>query len=326
MDLDGDALVRIYRTMATIRACDDKAQKLILSGRLQLFFHSPRGQEAVAAGTASVLRPDDYLVATYRSLHDSIAKGLSLRQIWAEWLGRLDGCCQGRGGPMHLADPDIGLMATSGIVGGGLPIGVGLAFGSQVQQDGRVTVCNFGDGASNIGGFHEALNLAGVWRLPIVFVCQNNGYAEHMRYEKATSVERIALRAQGYGMPGVTVDGNDPVVVAGAVGDAAARARAGEGPSLVEAMTYRLSGHFVGDDQKYLPRDEVKAAKAADPVPVFRARLIRDGVASEADLAAIDTETAQAVDDAHQFAEASPSPDPGDILTYVFADASGVSA
>jgi pyruvate dehydrogenase E1 component alpha subunit len=310
--------------MTTIKQCDDKMRNLLMSGQLMLIWYSPRGQEVVAAATGLCLQPDDYMVTTYRGLHDQIAKGMSLRELWAEWLGKATGACKGKGGPMHVTDPSSGLMVTTGIVGGGLPIATGLGLSSQIKGDGRVTVCSFGDGATNIGGFHEALNLASLWKLPVVFLCQNNGYAEHTTFAKGTSSETIAARAAAYGMRGVTVDGNDPLAMLAAAREAVDRARAGEGPTLLEARTYRFMGHFFGDAGAYMDKEEYAAAVAADPVPAFRAWLVDQGMASEEDLATLEKRIDEALEEAYAAAVASPDPDLSELQLDVYAP--GVNA
>ena len=310
-------LLRMFEVMTTIKQCDERLRKLLMSGQVAVFYHSPRGQEVVAAGMAAHLDDSDYLVATYRGMHDVYAKGMPLRAIWAEWLGKSTGVCSGKGGPMHLMDPDKGVMVTSGIVGSGIPIATGLAFAAQHKGESRVTVCSFGDGATNIGAFHEGLNLAAVWKLPIVFLCQNNGYAESTAYAKGTSAGRVVDRAGAYGMTGIRVDGDDPVAMFEAAGEAVAHARE-RGPVLLEATTHRLMGHYYGDPMSYVPADERAAAAAADPVPRFRAWLMANGHASEEDLLAIEKRADAEVEDAYQFAKDSPDPEPADLLADVY--------
>lgn len=318
-DRDPVPWMGLYEVMATIRAADDKLVSIVMSGQAMLMLYSPRGHEAIAAGVSAELETDDYVVTTYRGLHDQIAKGVPLKALFSEILGRATGTCKGKGGSMHITHPASGLMVTTGIVGGGLPIANGLALASQLRGERRVVVCNFGDGASNIGAFHEALNLASVWSLPVVFVCQNNRYAEHTPYSAGTSVPRVADRAAAYGMPGATVDGRDPVAVGAAAASAIARARAGEGPTLLETTTYRLGGHFVGADFSYMPDEEMQAAQAADPLATFRARLLAEAGLWEEDVAAAEKRAGDAVDEAMDFALASPFADPEEIQTDVFA-------
>jgi pyruvate dehydrogenase E1 component alpha subunit len=220
---------------------------------------------------------------------------------------------------MHITHAATGLMVTTGVVGGGIPIANGLALASKLKGDGRVTVVNFGDGATNIGAFHEALNLAQLWKLPVVFVCQNNRYGEHTAIADHMVNTRVADRAAGYGMVGVTVDGNDPLAMYGAAAEAINRAREGDGPTLIEAMTYRFFGHFVGDASDYMPTDEYQMALTADPVPAFRARLIADGHVSEDELAALEKRIEGELDEAAEFAKSSPFPDLAEIGRDVYA-------
>lgn len=318
-DPDATTLVAIYRRMALIKANDERSRKVIMTGRLVMPYYSPRGQEVIPSAVSANLQDSDYICTIYRGTHDMLAKGVPLKDLWAELAGRVTGTCKGKGGPMHITHPKSGVMVTTGIVGSSMPIANGLAWSSQLKGDGRVTVAYFGDGASNIGAFHEALNLASVWKLPVVFVCQNNEWGEHTAYEKATSAPRVADRAASYLMPGIRVDGNNVLETYAAARDAVERARSGAGPTLVEAMTYRFHGHIFGDTDAYMDPERKAAAIAADPVPRFRAWLIEKGHAAEADLAAmeaaIDTEIDQAID----YALASDFPDVGELSRDVFA-------
>lgn len=314
-------LVRMYEIMTTIKQCDEKVRSLLMSGQAQFFFHSPRGQEVVAAAMGVALRPDDQWVTMYRGMHDLVAKGVSLRSIWAEWLGKDGGACRGRGGPMHITDPEAGVPVNTGIVGSGLPIAAGLALAAQVRGETRVTVCSFGDGASNIGAFHEALNMASLWRLPAVFLCQNNRYAESMAYAKGTAVDHVVDRAVAYKMRGIRVDGNDPRAMLDAARAAVDHARSGQGPVLLEADTYRLMGHYFGDGMSYMPKEELAAQTAADPVVRYRDFLIAEGHLTEAEISAIEAKAAGEIDEAHAFAVASPDPDPSELLSNVYEEA-----
>jgi pyruvate dehydrogenase E1 component alpha subunit len=318
---DRDTLLRMFEIQNRIKMSDERFRSMLTSGQIQLIYYSPRGQECVSAGYSVHLRPDDYVVATYRGLHDHIAKGVPLRQLWAEFLGRATGTCKGKGGPMHITHPETGVMVTTGIVGSGIPIANGLALASQLSGTDQVTVVNFGDGATNIGAFHEGLNMAAVWKLPVIFVCQNNLYGEHTPLRMSTSVEYIAERGKAYTMPSVTVDGNDPVAMWHAAGEALARARAGEGPTLIEARTYRFWGHLMGDAMEYMPKEEREAAMAADPVPAFKAWLVANGHATDAELAEIEERLGAELDDAVQFAVDSPQPDASELYTDVYAEA-----
>ncbi|NNH68549.1 thiamine pyrophosphate-dependent dehydrogenase E1 component subunit alpha [Nocardia uniformis] len=320
-DIGVEALLSIYTKATRIKLCDEKFRALVLAGQVSAQYYSPRGQEIISSAIGTLLRTDDYVVTTYRGLHDQLAKGVPLRELWAEFMGKATGTCKGKGGPMHITHPASGLMVTTGIVGGGLPIGAGLALATQMQGTDQVTVVNFGDGATNIGAFHEACNLAGLWKLPVVFCCHNNLYAEHTAYADGTNVARIADRAASYGFPGVRVDGNDPVAMYGAAREAIARARAGEGPTLLEAMTFRFYGHQMSDQNEYMQPGELAAARAADPVPRMRDWLIAEGIATAAELDAVEAEQKAAIADAVEFADASPLPDLSEALTDVYEEA-----
>lgn len=318
LNADSEALLDIYRRAALLKANDERARKVILSGQIAMVYYSYRGQEIIPSVMGHVLRDDDTLCTIYRGIHDMLGKGFPLRELWAELAGRTTGSCKGKGGPMHLTYPPKGIMVTTGIVGSSAPIANGLAWGAQLDKSDRVSVCTFGDGASNIGAVHEAMNLASVWKLPTIFVCQNNLFAEHTTFEKMTGGGNIAKRAEGYGMPGVRVDGNDPEAMYSAFAEAVARARAGEGPTLLECMTFRFFGHNFGDDDSYIPSAQKAAAIEADPVPRLRARLIADRIATEAELAAMEADIEAQIDDALEFALASPWPDPDSLRFDVF--------
>ena len=298
--LDRDLLLRIYEIVARIRAFDDKAKALI--GNAQAFFvHYPvRGHEIISAAVAAAIEPSDYMTATYRGVADEIAKGVPLREMWAEMLGKQTGTSKGRGGPMHISDPAHGLMLCTGIVGGGMPVAVGLGLSSQLKGDGRVTITNFGDGATNIGAFHESLNLASVWSLPVVFVCQNNQYGEHTRYSDTSKNAAVVDRAAAYAMKGIRVDGMDPVATYRAAREAVDHARRGDGPVLLECVTFRTLGHVLSDKNEYMDQDQLADQIANDPVPRFRAWLVDDGVAAEGDLAEIDAAVSSEVDEAYE--------------------------
>jgi TPP-dependent pyruvate/acetoin dehydrogenase alpha subunit len=322
---DREALVGMYATMSRIVACDEALRSGLSSGQLAFSYYSPRGQEAVAAGWAAAIGPRDMLVTTYRGMHDQIAKGVPLHPLLAEMLGRATGTNRGKGGPMHITWPDVGLMLTTGVVGSGLPIAAGLAWASQLAGDERVTVVCFGDGATNIGAFHEAMNLASVWRLPVIFLCQNNRYGEHTPISRHQRNESVAMRAAAYAMPGETVDGNDPVAVRDVVSTAVARARAGEGPTLVEAVTYRLFGHVFGDPMKYVERAEIDEAWAAEPTGRFRRSLEQSGVLDPDTASEIDARCADEVAAALSRALSDPEPGPEVLLEDVTSDQGSAS-
>ena len=321
---DGATQLEIYKLVALLKANDERSRKVIMTGRLVMPYYSYRGQEVIPAAMATALTDDDYWVTIYRGIHDMLAKGMPLNDLWAEVAGRVDGTCKGKGGPMHLTYPKKGIMVTTGIVGSSMPIANGIAWGSQLSGNRRVAVATFGDGATNIGAFHESLNLAAVWKLPVIFLCQNNLYGEHTTYEKATSAKRIADRAIAYDIPGVRVNGNDPIEMFAAAREAVERARAGEGPTLIEAMTFRFNGHVFGDADAYMDKAQKKAAMEADPVPIFRARLIAEGIATEEQLATIEADIEKRIDDAVEFALASPFPELDELTKDVYAE--GVAA
>ncbi len=315
---DSATLLAIYKRAALLKANDERARKVILSGTIAMVYYSYRGQEIIPSVMGQVLRDDDTICTIYRGIHDMLGKGFPLRPLWAELAGRTTGSCKGKGGPMHLTYPPKGIMVTTGIVGSSAPIANGLAWAAQLDKSDRVSVCTFGDGASNIGAVHEAMNMASIWKLPTIFVCQNNLFAEHTTFEKMTGGQNIAGRAAGYGMPGVRVNGNDPEAMYTAFAEAVARARAGEGPTLLECMTFRFFDHNFGDDDSYIPKEQKAAAMEADPVPALRARLIAGRIASEDELAAIEADIEAQIDDAVQFALESPWPDPDDLRFDVF--------
>jgi TPP-dependent pyruvate/acetoin dehydrogenase alpha subunit len=317
--VDKSILVDIYRRMALIQRSDERFRAVIKSGKIVAPYYSPRGQEAIPAAVSVNLTDDDYICTIYRGIHDMLAKGVPSRLLWAEIAGKATGTCKGKGGPMHITHPESGVMVTTGIVGSSMPIANGLALAAQIRGEKRVAVAYFGDGASNIGAFHEALNMAAVWKLPVLFVCQNNGYGEHTRYELATSAKQISDRAIGYQMPGVTVDGNDPLAVYAVAREAVARARAGEGPTLIEARTFRFFGHVFGDADAYMAQGEKEAAMARDPVPRFRSWLIEGGV-PEGDLATLEAAIEHEIDEAVAFALDSPVPDLAELQRDVLAE------
>lgn len=312
--------VGIYRTMFRIAECDKRIQQGLAAGELQFQYYPAGGQEAIPATIASLLHPDDLVVTTYRVIHDIVAKGTPMREILAEMYGKATGTCKGKGGPMHLTAPDSGLMVTTGIVGAGAPIAVGLALAESMQKTGRITVCNFGDGAANIGAVHEALNIAALWSLPVIFVCQNNLYAEYTSFEQSTASTSIADRAAGYGMPGKRCDGTDPVAIYEAADRAISRARAGDGPSLLECVAPRLQGHAFGSDTAHMDQESLKEAIRKAPLVSVRARLVEEGLATEAELTQIEKEAKAEVDDAQRFAVDSQPPSMSELYTDVFAN------
>src|SRR5215470_15640678 len=272
--LDKSQLLHMYEQMKTIREFEERASKEFASGKMPGFVHLYAGEEAVAVGVCAHLTDDDYITSHHRGHGHCIAKGVSLREMVAELLGREAGACRGKGGSMHIADVNKGMLGANGIVGGGFPLAVGAGLTAKYNGKGQVAVCFFGDGAGNQGTFHEGLNLAGIWKLPVVFVAENNGYAESTPVSYHMSCRDIADRAAGYNMPGVTVDGLDVFAVYEAASEAVARARRGEGPSLIECKTYRYHGHFEGDTQMYRTKTEMEAFRARDPLLTLRRSLL----------------------------------------------------
>ena len=315
-----DHLYEVYRKALYVNTVDERIRELLSTGKMRAVFYPVRGQEVLAGAMGCHIEKDDYLVTTYRGIHDQLVKGIPLRLLFAEYYAKATGACKGKGGPLHITHPESGVMVTTGIVGSGMPIANGLALSSQLRGDGRITICTFGDGASNIGAFHEAMNMAALWKLPVVFVCQNNLYGENTRYDKSTTANNVADRAASYcnGLVGVTVDGNDAQQMWQGMRDAVARARAGEGPTLLEAMTFRFKGHYFGDPSAYIPEEEMNAALAADPMPVLREQVLNSGVASEADLDALVAGYNEEIDDALAFAHDSPPPDPDEINRDIY--------
>lgn len=317
--MSGDVRRRMFEIMALAKAADERLRKAITAGEALITYWPSRGQEAIAGALGVALRREDWLVTTYRGLHDQIAKGVPLVEIYAEALGRVGGASGGKGGTMHIADPDAGLMATTGIVGAGVPVGTGLGLAAKMRGDGRVAAVSFGDGAMNQGAFHEAVNLASVWTLPVVFVCQNNLYAECTPVGRSTLVTRLADRAAAYGIPGVHVDGNDPDATLEALTDAVERARDGGGPTLVECETYRFFGHYFGDTMKYMPPDELEDRRGRDPVVAYRDRLAAEGALTAGELDALEADAVRQADEALAEALASPPADPATIDLHVYA-------
>ena len=289
---------RIYALMVLMKAADDRLSKGIGTGEFMCVYWPSRGQEAIAAAMGVSLRPDDQLVTTYRGLHDLIGKGVPLEEIYGEMMGRTVGASRGKGGTMHIANPGKGVMLSTGIVGAGPPVAVGLAMAEKRKGLDRVTVVSFGDGATNTGCFHEAANMAALWDLPLVLLCQNNLYAEMTPTSDTMKLEHVAERDAGYGMPDVRVDGNDPLAVKSALDQALQRARTGGGPTFIECVTFRFRGHYFGDRMPYIPKAQLEAAMAADPVPKFRDHLIATGTCTSDELDRIDDEALATVETA----------------------------
>jgi 2-oxoisovalerate dehydrogenase E1 component len=306
--------------MSKVSRCDARVRKGLASGEAGFSYWPVEGQEAMSAGAMVALAPTDQIVTTYRGLGDVVAKGVGLPAYFAELLGKSTGLSKGKAGAMGVSEPSVGIMWSTGIVGAGPPIANGLALAAALRDEPGVVLVSFGDGATSIGFVHEAMNLAAVWQLPIVFFCQNNAWAECTPVAGYTRTEHFADRAAGYGMPGVTVDGTDPIAVWRAVTDAAARAREGGGPTFVEAVAYRLQGHYFGDGMEYVDADELAHARSADPFGAFRSHVIESGVATSDDLNQIDAALDDEIEEAWTFAKESPETDASELRIDVFAD------
>jgi len=317
---DLETALRIYRIMVECRDFETRAQELYFEGLVRGTTHLGVGQEAVAAGVAAVMRPDDWTFCTYRGHNHTLARGTPMGPILAELFGRGSGLLGGKGGSMHLTSVEHGVMGSYAIVGAHLPIALGAAWSAQYRKTEQVAACFFGDGTTNIGAFHEALNMAAVWKAPVVFVCENNQYMEYTPIGSVTAVARPAAdRASAYGLEPIVVDGNDPDAVYAVASTAFARARAGEGPSLIEALTYRHGGHSRADPGKYRPDDEVKAWMARDPIPNYRKRLLATG-ADAATVDAIEAGSRARGAAAEQEAREGPEPDASVLRTQLWAD------
>ena len=322
--LPQDVALSIYKTMTRIDACNKRIEQLLAAGALQFQYYPCGGQEAIPASVAPHLNEDDQVVTTYRGVHDIVAKGTPMVEIIAEMMGKITGTSKGKGGAMHLSDPNAGLMVTTGIVGAGMPIANGLALAAKMKGTGQVVVVNFGDGAANIGAFNESMNLAALWELPVVFLCQNNAYAEYTSFADSTKSACIADRAAGYGMPGETVDGTDPDAIYAAAGRAIARARDGEGPSLLECTAHRLQGHSFGSEEDHMDQAALAAARANPPIAKHRATPIERGDATAEELDAIEAAAKQEVEDAVEQSMAADMPGEEELYADVFADTGAV--
>ena len=321
MTLDKPQLVQMLRTMILIREFDERAIQLRLAGKIFGAVHPYVGQEAVAVGVCACLSVTDRVTSTHRGHGHCIAKGADVRRMMAELFGRVDGYCKGKGGSMHIADFAVGMLGANGIVGGGLPIACGAALAGQLEGKGAVTVCFFGDGAAAEGEFHESLNIASVWKLPIVFVCENNQYAANNAIGAQHPRVDIAAHAAPYDMPGVVVDGNDVLAVHAATGDAVTRARRGEGPSLLECKTYRWHFHAMRNapPPETRPAAEIAQWKERDPIARLEQHMLGRAMLSPDELRAVRDQVTSELDEAVAFADASPFPDPKDLMADMFA-------
>lgn len=319
-DRSNDPSLEIYRRMQRIRQFEAAAVDLLARGELSGGLHTTPGQEAAIVGACMALDAADYMVGTHRSHGHPIGKGAGLDRLMAELMGRVTGVNRGKGGSMHLSDFSVGSLGETSIVGSGLPVATGAALGAKMQKTGRVALCFFGDGASSEGTFHESLNLASVWKLPVIYFCENNGYAISTAARDTVSVPDIAVRAAGYGIPGHVVDGQDVRAVMDVTAAAVARARAGEGPTLIEAKTYRFDEHAIGLQLNYRTQEEIAEWRERDPLVLFRDQLLAEGAFEAATIDAIKDEVADEVAAAIRFAADSALPDPIEAFDHVFVD------
>ena len=320
MAISKEQMKDMYVKMRRIRDFESTAAKLFAEGKIPGFVHLYLGEEAIAPAVCECLRDDDFITSTHRGHGHIIAKGGDLNLMMAELFGRETGYCKGKGGSMHIADRDKGILGANGIVGAGHCISTGAGLSAKIRGTDQVCVCFFGDGSTNQGTFHESLNMASIWKLPIIFVCENNHYGISMSQDRHQAIKDVADRGAAYNIPGIAVDGNDPLAVYEAAAEAVARARAGKGPTLLECKTYRQRGHFEGDPATYKPKEEQASWMEKDPLPRFAAFLVDNGVCSADEVAAIDAQVAKEVEDAIAFADAQPIPSLESAVVDVYSD------
>jgi pyruvate dehydrogenase E1 component alpha subunit len=313
-------LVALYEMMVRIRRFEERVYYLFLEGGMPGTIHLYLGQEAVAAGVCATLRRDDYVTSTHRAHGHALAKGLTAKAMMAELFGKATGCCGGKGGSMHVGDMRVGMVPSIAVVGAGIPIAAGLGLAFKQRKTDQVAVCFFGDGAANEGTFHEGINLAAIWDLPVVFVCENNLYGASTHISTVMRVANVACRAAAYGIPGVVLDGNDVVAVRDEAAEAVARARRGGGPTLLECRTYRYGGHSRSDPGNYRSKEEVAYWKERDPLTLQRRRLLDQGVIDEAGLTELEARVDQEIEAAVVYARAAPDPQPDQVLTHVYRE------
>jgi len=320
MEASKDLALALYKSMRRIREFELRLQQVYRSGAMPGFIHLYVGEEAVAAGVCAHLTREDYVTSTHRGHGHAVAKGVPMGEVFAEIWGKPRGVNGGRGGSMHIYDPSCGFLGTNGIVGAGIPMASGAAMAALVNATGRVAVSFFGDGAVNNCAFHEGINLAAALRLPAIFVCENNMYATETPFDRVTANTNVASRGAAYGLPGIAVDGNDVLEVYRIAGEAVVRARAGEGPTLIECATYRHLGHFEGDPGTgYRPKEEIADWKRRDPIDRLRNTMFASSISSEQDVNAADSEVDDEIEQAYQWAAASPEADPATVTQFVYA-------
>jgi TPP-dependent pyruvate/acetoin dehydrogenase alpha subunit len=319
--MENSQLIEMYRKMLLIRRFEEAIFDLYRDGKMPGLAHLYAGEEAVAVGACAALNPDDYITSTHRGHGHILAKGGHPERMMAEVCGRIDGYCRGKGGEMHIADFSLGILGANGIVGGGLGIATGAAFTAKVRKTGQVSVGFFGEGGINQGIFYEELNMAAAWKLPVIYVCENNQYGEYTPWRKVTAGEDITERARAMGAAGVRVDGNDVLAVYQATKEAAERARRGEGPSLIECLTYRYTGHHVGEPGKgYRSDEEIEEWHRRDPIPRFEKYMLEKGIASGTDIEEIQENVAQEIAGAVDFALKAPYPDLSELTKHVYVE------
>ena len=319
MNIPKEKLTHMYRTMLRIRHFEGRVKDLFAAGELPGFVHLYLGEEAIAAGVCAALNDDDYITSTHRGHGHILAKGGGMDCMMAELYGKATGYNKGKGGSMHIAWPELGILGANGIVGGGIPIATGAALSAKYRKSGQVAACFFGDGAASEGTFHEAVNIASAFDLPVIYICENNMYGVSTRQTNVRNIEDIADRAAGYGIPGLMVDGNDVIAVYEAVTEAVERARRGDGPTLIECKTYRWRAHFEGEQDTYRPPEEVQEWLKREPIAPYRAKLINQGVLSETEAEQIEAEVVKELEDAVEFARTSPYPLPETALEGLWA-------
>jgi TPP-dependent pyruvate/acetoin dehydrogenase alpha subunit len=320
INLDNQKLLRIYELMVLARRYEERLAELFAAGQIPGWLHSCLGQEAAGMALSVLLGPEDYLIPSHRSRHWMIGRGVALKILTAEIFGKTTGCCKGKSGEIHMADSKLGILGSSGIVGGNIPIAVGVAYAVKLRGKGGVAVCGFGEGASCRGSFHESLNMASVWDLPIVFYCENNLYAEFTPQHMEMKIKDVADRAKAYGIPGIVADGNDVMNMVEVLDEAIARARNGQGPSLVEAKTYRYRGHYEGDPQEYKNPEEVNYWKQRDPIENFQKKLLTGGILDQTKIDAVERKVQDQISEALKFAEEGPLPSRDDLLRDVYTE------
>lgn len=317
--IPNELLVELYRRMLLIRHFEDKIYYLFLQGIMPGTIHLYQGQEAVAVGVCANLRTDDVITSTHRPHGHCIAKGVPMKSMMAELFGKTTGCCKGKGGSMHMGDIEVGAIPAIAIVAAGMPIAAGAALAFKMTKTDRVAACFFGDGASNEGAFHEATNMAAIWNLPVIFVCENNLYGASTHVSMVMKVDNVSERAAAYGIPGVTVDGNDVIEVYAATHQAVERARAGNGPTLIECKTYRLGGHSRRDASAYRPKGEKEEWAKRDPVLLMKQYLIKEGITTEEVSDQLEKQIEQEIEEAVRYAQSGPDPTPEAALEDVYA-------